>query len=145
MDVGAEKDSGPIWAEENDPRVTRGGKFLRRHHIDEIPQFWNVLRGDMNVIGPRPERPEFFPKLRKEMPDYCSRLAIRPGVTGLAQVRSGYANCSVSARRKHDLDLYYISNRSLLLDVKIVWSTLWFFRGGKSHGGDDKVVGVPRT
>lgn len=124
MVFGAETETGAVWAKDNDPRVTRLGKFLRRTRIDELPQLLNVLRGDMSLIGPRPERPEFSEMLAKEFPSFNKRLEVKAGITGLAQVGSGYAANLSSYRKKLALDLLYIQNRSLMLDFKISLKTI---------------------
>ena len=124
MVSNAETGTGAVWAETNDPRVTKLGKFLRRTRIDELPQLFNVLAGDMSIIGPRPERPEFSEKLSKEFPSFNKRLEVKAGITGLAQVGSGYASCLSSYRKKLALDLLYIQNRCLMLDLKISLKTV---------------------
>lgn len=112
---------GAQWATEGDPRVTSFGRFLRKSRLDEIPQFWNVLKGDMSLIGPRPERPAFHEEFCKRIDGWEQRLAVRPGITGLAQVRGGY---ELLPREKILYDLDYIENRSLKMDWSIVWQTL---------------------
>lgn len=124
MVSNAETGTGAVWAANNDPRITRLGKFLRRTRIDELPQLFNVLAGDMSLIGPRPERPEFSEKLSEEFPSFNKRLEVKAGITGLAQVGSGYAACLSSYRKKLALDLLYIQNRCLLLDLKISLKTI---------------------
>jgi lipopolysaccharide/colanic/teichoic acid biosynthesis glycosyltransferase len=126
-----ERESGPKWSPTNDPRVTHLGRFLRKTHLDELPQLWNVLRGDMSLIGPRPERPEFAMQLERVIPGYRDRLLVRPGVTGLAQVQLPPDTDIDSVRRKVEVDRYYIERMSLLLDLKILLATA------------TKVVGVP--
>jgi lipopolysaccharide/colanic/teichoic acid biosynthesis glycosyltransferase len=118
-----EKDSGVCWASPGDPRVTPVGSFLRRTHLDELPQLWNVLRGEMSLVGPRPERPEFIPRLEGAIPRYRERLQIRPGVTGLAQVQLPGDTDLDSVRRKLVYDLYYIEHLSLWLDLKLIGCT----------------------
>ena len=120
----AEKASGPVWAELNDPRITPIGRWLRRTRLDELPQAINVLRGEMSFIGPRPERPEFVEELAKELPFYRTRHAIRPGLTGWAQVQYRYANSVDDARIKLEYDLYYIKHYGPLLDLQILVKTL---------------------
>lgn len=122
MEKDAERHTGPILAEENDSRVTWIGKYMRRFRIDELPQLFNVLKGDMSLVGPRPERPEFVKKFIKEIPGYALRFQIRPGVTGLAQVHQGY---HLSARNKLRYDLLYIRNYSVVLDLIILFQTIW--------------------
>jgi lipopolysaccharide/colanic/teichoic acid biosynthesis glycosyltransferase len=116
--------TGPRWAIPGDPRVIRVGHFLRRCHLDELPQLLNVLRGDMGLIGPRPERPEFLPDLERALPHYRARLALRPGVTGLAQVRLDPDTDLDSVRRKLAYDLYYVEHVNPWLDVRILVATL---------------------
>ncbi len=118
-----EKASGVQWSTPGDPRVTRVGAFLRKTHLDELPQLWNVLRGDMSLVGPRPERPEFIPALERAIPHYRDRLAVRPGVTGLAQVQLPPDTDLASVRRKLAYDLYYIRYRGLWLDLRVVACT----------------------
>ncbi len=122
----------PIWATKNDKRITRFGKFLRKTRMDEVPQFFNVLKGDMSLIGPRPERPEFVEELSNKFPFYATRHVIRPGLTGWAQVEYPYAMTKEEQMTKLRYDLFYIKERNLLLDLKIVLktiSTILFFRG----------------
>jgi sugar transferase (PEP-CTERM system associated) len=115
---------GAKWATKNDPRVTRTGMFLRKTRIDEIPQLWNVLRGDMGFVGPRPERPEFVAWLAEELPFYYLRTLIRPGLTGWAQVRYGYGATLAETKEKLEYDLYYIKHMSLGLDLLIMFETI---------------------
>jgi sugar transferase (PEP-CTERM system associated) len=124
MRADAEADCGPTWACDNDPRITRVGRILRITRLDEIPQLWNVLRGDMAFVGPRPERPEFIAQLSEEIPYYQLRHAVRPGITGWAQVRYKYGNSIKDAREKLQYDLFYIKNMSLTLDCWIVFQTI---------------------
>ena len=123
MDEDAEKDTGPVWAAQNDPRVTPVGRFLRRSRIDEIPQLVNVLAGHMSVIGPRPERPEFVDNLTGKIGDYNKRLDVRPGITGLAQIRQDYDTNLRDVRRKVKFDLLYIKRMCFLTDLRIILST----------------------
>jgi lipopolysaccharide/colanic/teichoic acid biosynthesis glycosyltransferase len=118
-----ERQSGPRWSTPRDPRVTPLGRFLRVTHIDELPQLWNVLRGDMSLVGPRPERPELAVGLELALPCYRERLAVRPGVTGLAQVQLPPDTELESVRRKLACDLYYIEHISPSLDLRIVMAT----------------------
>ncbi|MDR4890020.1 sugar transferase [Fredinandcohnia sp. QZ13] len=116
----AEK-NGPQWASKNDARVTKVGQFIRKTRIDELPQLFNVIRGDMSIIGPRPERPVFVKQFNEEIPGFNKRLLIKPGLTGWAQVNGGY---ECSPEEKLTYDIYYIKNMSYLLDVKIVFRTV---------------------
>lgn len=118
-----ERYSGACWCGKGDSRITPVGRFLRRTHIDELPQLWNILRGDMSLIGPRPERPEFLPELESAIPRYKERLLVRPGVTGLAQVQLPPDSDVSDVRRKLAYDLYYISTMNPLLDLKILLCT----------------------
>lgn len=115
---------GAQLAQENDSRITRVGNFLRQTRIDELPQFLNVLRGEMSLIGPRPERLVFVRKLELDIPDFRDRLLVKPGITGLAQVINGYDDGVESARRKVELDKRYINNSGWLQDLRILWSTV---------------------
>jgi sugar transferase (PEP-CTERM system associated) len=124
MRADAEADSGPTWAGDDDPRITSVGKFLRQSRMDEIPQLWNVLRGDMSLVGPRPERPEFVETLSKVIPYYHLRHAIRPGITGWAQVRYKYGNSVEDAKEKLRYDLFYIKNMSAGLDLLTFLTTI---------------------
>jgi len=124
MRQDAEAASGPKWAGDNDPRVTRVGKFLRTSRLDEIPQLWCVLKGDMAFVGPRPERPEFIELLSKEIPYYGVRHIVRPGLTGWAQVKYRYGSTVEDAREKLQYDLFYIKNASIGLDLLIMFQTV---------------------
>ena len=124
MRKDAEADTGPTWAGDDDPRITRVGKFLRKSRLDEIPQLWCVLKGDMAFVGPRPERPEFVEWLTKEIPYYGVRHMVRPGITGWAQVRYKYGNTVEDAKEKLQYDLFYIKNASIALDVLIMLQTI---------------------
>ena len=124
MREDAEAESGPRWADDKDPRVTRVGKFLRSSRLDEIPQLWCVLKGEMAFVGPRPERPEFIEGLSKEIPYYGVRHMVRPGVTGWAQVKYKYGNTVDDAREKLQYDLFYIKNASIGLDLLIMFQTI---------------------
>ena len=116
--------AGARWATKNDPRVTKFGMFMRKTRIDEVPQLWNVLRGDMGFVGPRPERPEFIPMLEEALPFYYMRHLIRPGLTGWAQVRYGYGATLAETKEKLEYDLYYIKHMSLGLDLLIMFETI---------------------
>lgn len=130
MRTDAEK-NGAQFAQKNDPRVTSIGGFLRKTRLDELPQLWNVLKGDMSLVGPRPERPEFIEKLSNEVPGYLHRLGLRPGLTGIAQVVNGYDNNIESFRRKVALDLLYLQNCCFWNDVKILIRTVGVVLTGK--------------
>jgi len=123
MVVDAERQGVAVWASAADPRITPIGRFMRRTRLDELPQLWNVLRGDMSIVGPRPERPEFLEQLAKEVPFWERRHLVKPGITGWAQVRCGYTDDSLGAADKLSYDLYYLKHRSLLLDVAIATKT----------------------
>ena len=129
----AEKLTGPVWAKEQDPRATRVGRFLRKSHLDEIPQLLNVLRGDMSMVGPRPERPQIFGDLVAQIPEYKLRCRTLPGITGIAQIKNGYDDSLQSAARKIQYDLFYIRNGSALLDLKIMMATALVLVRGKEH------------
>lgn len=124
MITTAEDGCGAVWAQENDDRITPVGKLLRLTRLDELPQFLNVLKGDMSLVGPRPERPEFVQKLTEEVPFYQSRHAVRPGITGWAQVRYRYGSCVDDARIKLEYDLYYIRQQSIYLEVVVLLKTI---------------------
>lgn len=117
----AEAKTGAVWAQKNDPRVTPVGRFMRKTRIDELPQFWNVLKGDMSLVGPRPERPELTEKFYKKWPEFPQRLRIIPGITGYAQVNGGY---DISPEEKCHLDNYYIEHYSFTFDMKIAFQTV---------------------
>jgi lipopolysaccharide/colanic/teichoic acid biosynthesis glycosyltransferase len=127
----AEK-GGAVWAKKNDIRITAFGKFLRRTRLDEMPQFFNIIKGDMSLIGPRPERPEFVKDLEDKIPFYAIRHVVRPGLTGWAQVNYPYANTVEEQETKLRYDLYYIKERSTFLDFKIfikTFTTVLYFKG----------------
>jgi lipopolysaccharide/colanic/teichoic acid biosynthesis glycosyltransferase len=134
--------TGPRWSIPGDPRITRVGAFLRASHLDELPQLLNVLRGEMSLIGPRPERPEFVPELERELPGYWQRLAVRPGVTGLAQVQLPPDSDLTSVRNKLAHDLYYIRHVSPWLDVRLLICTA-FYALGLPFGIAGKMLGIP--
>jgi Undecaprenyl-phosphate glucose phosphotransferase len=125
MHEGAEDGTGPVWARDDDPRATAVGRWLRRFDLDELPQFWNVLKGDMSIVGPRPERPYFVEQFKHRIPQYMLRHKVKAGITGWAQVNGWRGNTSLEKRIEYDL--YYIENWSVTLDLKIMWLTL--FRG----------------
>jgi lipopolysaccharide/colanic/teichoic acid biosynthesis glycosyltransferase len=124
MCVDAECDSGAVWATRNDPRVTALGRILRHFRLDELPQLYNVLKGDMNIVGPRPERPSIFCRLREEIPEYPLRQRTRPGITGWAQVRHSYDACIDDVRQKVRFDLEYLQRRNLWVDLQIMVRTI---------------------
>lgn len=124
MGQDSEKETGASWAQEDDPRVTRFGAFIRKTRIDELPQLFNVLKGDMSFIGPRPERPEFVSQISKVTPYYAERHAIKPGITGWAQVMYPYGASLGDAVEKLRYDLYYINNLSVFLELYIIFETI---------------------
>jgi exopolysaccharide biosynthesis polyprenyl glycosylphosphotransferase len=124
MYTGAEERSGAVWAAKDDPRVTPLGRILRRLRLDELPQFWNVVRGDMSIVGPRPERPEFVDMLAARLPYYRQRLAVKPGITGWAQINHKYGDTELDALVKLEYDLYYIKHIAPALDFYIIFHTL---------------------
>lgn len=132
MRTDAEK-AGPVWASEDDDRTTRVGKIIRKLRIDEIPQFWNILRGDMDFVGPRPERPHFVSQLAQEIPYYEQRHLIAPGLTGWAQIKYPYGASIEDARQKLQYDLYYIKNQSLMLDAIILFETIKIILFGRGR------------
>ncbi len=134
MKTDAEKDGKPIWAASDDDRVTRVGRVIRKIRVDEIPQFWNIIKGEMSFVGPRPERPHFVEQLAKEIPFYEHRHLTAPGLTGWAQTKYPYGASIEDARQKLQYDLYYVKNQSLALDVVIIFETVktvLFSRGGR--------------
>ena len=132
MCIDAERGCGAVWAKKNDARVTPIGRFLRQLRLDELPQLINVLQGDMNIVGPRPERPSIFCRLREEIPDYQLRQRTRPGITGWAQVKQNYDCCLDDVKRKVSLDLEYLKRRTVWEDIKIMALTIpvMIFRRG---------------
>ncbi|MDL1876492.1 exopolysaccharide biosynthesis polyprenyl glycosylphosphotransferase [Cytophagia bacterium CHB2] len=133
MVANAETLTGPKWAEKDDPRITAVGKFLRKWRIDEVPQFINVLRGEMSIVGPRPERPFFVEKLRKEIPLYTRRLRVRPGITGWAQIKGAYDATLEDVKQKLQYDLFYLENMSLRMDLKIILHTIYVMLAGRGQ------------
>jgi exopolysaccharide biosynthesis polyprenyl glycosylphosphotransferase len=131
MRADAERDTGAQWAAENDPRITRVGRFLRKYRLDELPQFWNVIRGDMSFVGPRPERPCFVDELRRIIPYYDERHSVRPGITGWAQVQFSYGATAEDALEKLEYDLFYLKNMSLLFDLAIIFQTVRIVIGAR--------------
>ena len=132
MRTDAEK-AGPVWATEQDDRATRVGRIIRKLRIDEIPQFWNIIRGEMDFVGPRPERPHFVSQLAQEIPYYQQRHLIAPGLTGWAQIKYPYGASIEDARQKLQYDLYYIKNQSLLLDAIILFETIKIILFGRGR------------
>jgi lipopolysaccharide/colanic/teichoic acid biosynthesis glycosyltransferase len=124
MRTDAERDGKPVWATKNDDRVTRVGRFIRRTRIDELPQLWNVLGGEMSMVGPRPERQYFVDQLVEKIPFFAVRHSVKPGVTGWAQVRYDYGSTDEDAAAKLQYDLYYVKNHSLFLDLLILGETV---------------------
>jgi exopolysaccharide biosynthesis polyprenyl glycosylphosphotransferase len=120
----AEQDSGPVWATEEDERITRVGRVIRKLRIDEVPQLWNVLKGEMSFVGPRPEREHFVKELEKIIPYYGTRFTVKPGITGWAQVSYGYGASVEDAVEKLNYDLFYIKNMSIFMDLMIVLRTI---------------------
>jgi exopolysaccharide biosynthesis polyprenyl glycosylphosphotransferase len=131
MRTDAEKDGKPRWASANDDRVTRVGNVIRRVRIDELPQLFNVLRGDMSLVGPRPERPFFVEQLTQEIPFYALRHSVKPGVTGWAQVRYHYGSTVEDSLQKLQFDLYYVKNHTLFLDLVVLLETVGVVLTGK--------------
>jgi len=129
----AEKHTGPVWSQKDDPRVTRVGKLIRKLRIDEIPQMFNVLKGEMSLVGPRPERPYFVEQLSEQIPYYKRRLKVRPGITGWAQVKHKYDESIEDVKVKLRYDLFYIENMSLRMDIKILARTILVILFGKGH------------
>jgi exopolysaccharide biosynthesis polyprenyl glycosylphosphotransferase len=132
MSDDAEKANGAQWASENDPRVTRIGRFLRKYRLDELPQLVNVIRGEMSFVGPRPERPCFVEELRKTIPYYDERHSVRPGVTGWAQVQYAYGSSIEDAFNKLEYDLFYLQNMSIFFDCAVILATVRIVTTG--HG-----------
>jgi lipopolysaccharide/colanic/teichoic acid biosynthesis glycosyltransferase len=131
MAEDAEADGKAVWADTNDVRITKVGRFLRRSRLDELPQIFNVLRGTMSFVGPRPERPEFVESLEDKIPYYAARHAVKPGVTGWAQLRYAYGASQEEAKEKLQFDLYYVKNQSFMLDVLILLQTVEVVLWGK--------------
>lgn len=128
MYVDAEKAGRAVRAGDDDPRVIPWCRWMRMSHVDELPQLFNILRGDMSLVGPRPERPELFEELSRELPDFERRLAVKPGLTGYAQIYNGYDTDIEAVRRKLDMDLHYIEKMSLGLELKLLLATFAKFR-----------------
>jgi len=124
MRVDAEAETGAVWSTEDDPRVTFIGRILRRFRLDEVPQFWNIMKGEMSLVGPRPERPEIVEELEKQIPFYNEREYAMPGLTGWAQIQYPYGATVEDSKRKLEYELFYIKNLSLSLDLQIILRTL---------------------
>ena len=124
MRTDAEQVSGPVWATEDDPRITRAGRFLRKSRLDELPQLFNVLGGHMSLVGPRPERPVFVEDLERQIPYYSQRHIVRPGVTGWGQINYPYGSSVEDALQKLQYDLFYVKNLSLMFDLSILFTTI---------------------
>lgn len=133
MYTDAELDSGAVWAQQNDPRIIPVCRWMRRSHVDELPQIINVIKGDMSLVGPRPERPEILDELEKLYPQIRKRLAVRPGITGLAQVRNGYDTTVDAFRRKLEADLEYIDQRKWATELRIMAATFGKFNDKGAH------------
>ena len=133
MFIDAEKESGPVWATDNDPRITPVGYWLRKLRLDELPQFSNVLKGDMSLVGPRPERPYFVDQFKNQIPLYSRRLRVRPGITGWAQVKWKYDESLEDVKEKTKYDLFYVENISLKMDFKIIINTIMTVIKGKGQ------------
>jgi exopolysaccharide biosynthesis polyprenyl glycosylphosphotransferase len=134
MRIDAERDGTPQWAQHNDTRITKVGRIIRKLRIDELPQLFNVLNGDMSLVGPRPERPHFVEELAREIPHYANRHTVKPGLTGWAQIRYPYGASVKDAREKLQYDLYYAKNHTLFLDMLILLQTaevVMFGRGAR--------------
>lgn len=131
MNCDAEEESGVAWAEEDDPRITKPGRIIRKLRIDEIPQMWNVLKGDMSFVGPRPERPEFIDELKKIIPFYEQRMGVKPGITGWAQVCYPYTASIEDGGEKLQYDLFYVKNMNLLFDLAIMFQTIKIILWGR--------------
>jgi len=131
MIENAEADGKEVWAEEDDERITRLGHFLRKYRLDELPQVFNVIRGQMSLVGPRPERPTFVTELSESIPYYSERHTVKPGVTGWAQLRYSYGSSKEDAIQKLQYDLYYVKNHNLMLDLVIILQTVEVMLWGK--------------
>lgn len=131
MRVDSERDGEPQLASKDDERLTKVGRFLREHHLDELPQLFNVLKGDMSFVGPRPERQYFIDKIRKENPDYDYVFLMRPGLTSMATIHNGYTDTMEKMLIRLDMDLEYLRKRSLWLDAKLIFTTFLYMVNGK--------------
>ena len=126
MEINAEQITGPVWTKPDDPRTTTIGHFLRKTNIDELPQLWNVLKGNMSLVGPRPERPHFVEQFRHQVPRYMARHNVKTGITGWAQIHGLRGNSSLEERIKYDL--YYMENWTLMMDIEIILATFFAFK-----------------
>ena len=133
MKMDAEKEIGPIWSNKNDPRITRVGKMLRKTRLDELPQLWNIFKGDMSFVGNRPIRKYFADQLRKTIPFYDLRFSIKPGLTGWAQVNHGYSGSKEEQFEKFQYELFYVKKMSLFLDLYIIFKTIKTVIQGKGE------------
>ena len=133
MYTDSEKNTGPVWAKKNDPRITSIGNILRKTRLDEFPQLFDVLIGNMSIVGPRPEREFFINQLKDKFPYYMRRLNVRPGITGWAQIMGSYDTDIDNVEHKLKLDFYYIENISIWLDIKIMIITIWVILSGKGQ------------
>jgi exopolysaccharide biosynthesis polyprenyl glycosylphosphotransferase len=124
MVTDAEKSNSPVWAQKNDSRITRVGQFIRKTRLDELPQLWNILKGEMSFVGPRPERPVFVKELEEKIPFYSQRHIVKPGLTGWAQIRYEYGASIEDALKKLEYDLYYVKNMSIFLDIMTIMETV---------------------
>ena len=124
MYTDAESRTGAVWATKDDPRITPVGRFIRKVRLDELPQFWNVVKGDMSIVGPRPERPEFVELLSQQIPYYRQRHAVKPGITGWAQINHKYGDTQLDAMVKLEYDLYYIKHIAPALDFYVIFHTI---------------------
>lgn len=131
MCVDSERDGEPLLAAKNDERLTKVGRFLREHHLDELPQLFNVFKGDMSFVGPRPERQYFIEKIRKENPNYDYVLLMRPGLTSMATIHNGYTDTMEKMLVRLEMDLEYLQKRSLWLDLKLIFTTVLYIVNGK--------------
>ena len=131
MCVDSEHDGKPMLATKGDERLTKIGRFLREHHLDELPQLFNVLKGDMSFVGPRPERQYFIDKIRKENPNYDYIFLMRPGLTSMATIHNGYTDTMEKMLIRLEMDLDYLRNRSLWLDIKLIFTTVFYIVNGK--------------
>ena len=133
MIENAESETGPVWAKKSDPRVVKGGWFLRKYHIDELPQLFNVLKGEMSFVGPRPERPEIIERFNHHIPNYDKKLSVKQGITGYAQIRHKYDETIKDVKMKLRYEIFYIERMCLIVDIRILLITLWVVLMGKDE------------